>query len=93
MRREIVYRPPAEPIADAPTRPLGDVARAIVAAAFVMLLLGSGPLLKWTEELPVNPITDRLAIAVETWHGAMTDLGLARFHPWLKGEIERLTKR
>jgi hypothetical protein len=93
MRREIVYRPPLEPTAQAPTRPLREVWRAMAAASLVMLVLGAEPLLRWTEELPVNPVTDRLVLAAEIWHGWMDQAGLAKLHPWLKTEIEALTKR
>jgi hypothetical protein len=93
MRREIVYRPPHEPTAQAPTRPLREVCRALAAVVLVMLLLGSDPLLRWAEELPVNPISDRVLLAAETWHGWMARAGPGRLHPWLKAEIEALTKR
>lgn len=93
MRRAIVYRPPLEPIARAPTRKLREVWRALVAASLVMLMLGAEPLLRWTEELPVNPATDRLVLAAEIWHGWMDQAGLAKLHPRLKTEIEALTKR
>jgi len=93
MRRAIVYRPPYEPTAHAPTRGLREVWRALVAASLVMLVFGAEPLLRWTEELPVNPVTDRLVLAAETWHGWMERAGPARLHPWLKAEIAALTKR
>jgi hypothetical protein len=93
MRRAIVYRPPHEPTAHAPTRGLREVWRAFAAAGLVMLVLGAQPLRHWTEELPVNPVTDRLVLAAEIWHGWMERAGPARLHPWLKTEVEALTKR
>jgi hypothetical protein len=93
MRREIVYRPPHEPTAQAPTRTLRAVWRALAAASLVMLILGSAPLLRWAENLPVNPATDRVLLAAETWHGWMDRAGIGRLYPWLKAEIQALTKR
>ena len=93
MRRAIAYRPPVEPTAQAATRPLRDVTRALAAAALVMLVLGAEPLRRWTEDLPVHPVSDALLIAAETWEGWMMALGPARLHPWLKAEIEALTRR
>lgn len=93
MRRAIVYRPPVEPTADAPTRPLREVCGALAAATLVMLALGAEPLLRWTEALPVNPVTDRAVIVAETWHGWMERAGVARLHPWLKAETDAFTRR
>ena len=58
-----------------------------------MLILGSAPLLHWAEELPVNPATDRVLLAAETWHGWMERAGPGWLHPWLKAQTEALTKR
>jgi hypothetical protein len=93
MRREIVYRPPHEPTALAPTRALREVWQALAAASLVMLILGSAPLLRWAEDLPVNPATDRVLLAAETWQSWMARAGIAGLHPWLKAKIEALTKR
>lgn len=83
-RREIRYRPPIEPVADAPTRGLRDVSIAIAAAAFAMLALGSGPLAAWTQNLPVNPVSDVLVDMTGRWDDWMRALGPGEFHPALR---------
>ncbi|MBC8791870.1 MAG: hypothetical protein C6Y20_09695 [Tagaea sp. CACIAM 22H2] len=91
-QREIRYRPPIEPVADAPTRGLRDVSVAIVAAAFTMLVLGSGPLAAWTQTLPVNPISDALVEWAGNWDDWMRALGPGEFHPALRRFSETATK-
>jgi hypothetical protein len=92
MKRVIQYRPPIEPVADAPTRDLRDVAIAIVAATLTMLVLGSGPLAAWTETLPVNPVSDALVEAAGNWDDWMRKLGPGEFHPALRRLSETATK-
>ncbi len=92
MTRIIQYRPPIEPVADAPTRGLRDVSIAIVTATLAMLVLGSGPLAAWTETLPVNPISDLAVEAAGHWDDWMRALGPGEFHPALRRLSETATK-
>lgn len=92
MKREIRYRPPIEPVANAPTRGLRDVSIALVAATLAMLVLGSGPLATWTETLPVNPLSDALVEAASTWDDWMRVLGPGEFHPALRRAMTEITK-
>ncbi len=92
MKREIRYRPPLEPVADAPVRALRDVSIAIIAAALAMLVFGSGPLAAWTETLPVNPISDLAVELAGNWDDWMRSLGPGEFHPALRRAMTGLTK-
>ncbi|MBL8653534.1 MAG: hypothetical protein JNJ97_05010 [Alphaproteobacteria bacterium] len=92
MKREIRYRPPIEPVADAPTQGLRDVSIAIVAATLAMLVLGSGPLAAWTETLPVNPFSDLAVEAAGNWDDWMRKLGPGEFHPALRRAMTGITK-
>jgi predicted ribosomally synthesized peptide with SipW-like signal peptide len=91
-QREIRYRPPIEPVADAPTRRLRDVFGAIAAAVLAMLVLGSGPLAAWTQTLPVNPVSDALVELAGDWDDWMRALGPGEFHPALRRLSETATK-
>ncbi len=92
MKRIVHYRPPIEPVADAPTHGLRDVSIAIVAATLTMLVLGAGPLAAWTETLPVNSISDALVEAAGHWDDWMRALGPGEFHPALRRLSETATK-
>lgn len=92
MKRIIRYRPPIEPVADAPTRGLRDVSIAIVAATVTMLFFGSGPLAAWTETLPVNPVSDALVEAAGNWDDWMRALGPGELHPALRRLSQTMTK-
>jgi predicted ribosomally synthesized peptide with SipW-like signal peptide len=91
-QREIRYRPPIEPVADASTRRLRDVSGAIAAAVLAMLVLGSGPLAAWTQTLPVNPVSDALVELAGDWDDWMRALGPGEFHPALRRLSETATK-
>ena len=92
MTREIRYRPPIEPVADAPVRGVREVSIALVAAALTMLVFGSGPLAAWTESLPVNPLSDAAVELAGNWDDWMRALGPGELHPALRRAMTGLTK-
>jgi hypothetical protein len=70
---------PVEAISGAKPSRLGPVARSIALAAIVMLCLGSKGLLAWTNDLPINPVSDALLALAQEWHDLMTRAGLTGY--------------
>jgi hypothetical protein len=90
--------PPAviDIMATAGTAPLRQVAPAIIVAAGVMALFGSGALLNWANDLPINATSDTILAVAQAWDDALAHLGLPevatelraafrRFQGWRKG--------
>lgn len=79
------YRP-AEVIEGAEAHRLPAVARSLAAAAGVMILLGSKPLLDWANGLPINGTTDDMLWLVQGFHDGLSALGPAE----LFARVQRL---
>ena len=85
VKREIVYRRPAEVVDGAIPSHLGSVSLSIGAALVVMILLGSQGLLDWANGLPVGTtIGDTLSNLAQSWNNAMTYLRLTQFAEFLR---------
>ena len=88
IKREIVYRRPAEVVDGAIPSNLRSVLSSIGAAVVVMFLLGSQGLLDWANDLPVGTTSgDTLWKMAKSWNDAMTYLHLTHFavclrHMW-----------
>jgi hypothetical protein len=77
--RSVVYKPPVEVVDGAAPAPLRQVGRSIGAATLVAFLLGSKPLLTWTNELPIGPVSDLLLYVAQDWDDAAGSVGLTRY--------------
>jgi hypothetical protein len=77
--RTIPYRPPVEIVDGARASSLRAVGGCIAAATLVAFVVGSRPLLAWTNELPIGPVSDFLLYLAQWWHDRMTELGVAGF--------------
>ena len=64
-----------------------DVARIALIAVAMLLVFNAGGLAKWTETLPSNAATARLAEMAAAWSGLMHDLGPAQLFDWLRERV------
>jgi hypothetical protein len=48
----------------------------VIIAVLVTLVLNTEALVTWTQNLPVNPVSDKLFEAAQKWHDLMDELGL-----------------
>ena len=77
--RSFIYKPPVEAVEGAAPSRRGAVARSVAIAALVSLMLGSKPLLNWTNELPISPASDLLLTLAQRWDDASAHAGLTRY--------------
>ena len=77
--RTLAYKPPVEAVDRAAPAPLRRVAASTVIATAVALLLGAKPLLAWTNQLPIGPVSDFLLFLAQGWQDTAESLGLTRY--------------
>jgi hypothetical protein len=82
--RSFVYKPPVEAVGDAAPVRLARVRRAIAVATVAAFLLGSKPLLAWTNELPISPVSDFLLYLAQAWQDEAESGGLTRYADWIQ---------
>jgi len=83
--------PPAviDVMADAGVAPFRRVAGAIVTAAAVMALFGSEALLNWANDLPISATSDTILSAAQSWHHALSRVGVPEIATELRATFRR----
>jgi hypothetical protein len=76
VERNVSYKAPVEAVADAVPERLPQVAAAVATGALTALLLGATPLLAWTNELPIGPVSDFVLYLAQGWQNTAEALHL-----------------
>jgi hypothetical protein len=70
---------------------IGAVARVLLVGCLLAAALGSRPLVAWAEANPDLP--EWVDDALTRWDEAMSRMGLAKWHPLVRGVVERVRER
>lgn len=77
--RKIVYKQPVEAVEGAHPQPVRQVAKTLLIAMLVSLILGSHAFQAWANNLPIGPVSDFLLYVAQVWQDWATKLGLTHF--------------
>jgi len=70
-----------------------QVLRVVLIGCAIAAVLGSVPLLGWTEALPDGPVVAVVQDAATRWNDAMTRIGATQPRTWLRAEIRSFEAR
>jgi hypothetical protein len=88
--KKLVYKRPVEVVDDARPSSAWTVAVAIGLCTLATLVLGSKPLLDWSNSLPIGPASDFILYVAQAWQDAMDKLGITAYASAIRELLHRL---